>query len=262
MTVNDPAVAGSVLEPTLSPIVELRQYTLHPGKRDVLIDLFDREFIESQETLGMTVIGQFRDCDDPDHFVWLRGFSDMATRAEGLHSFYGGPVWKQHRDAANATMIDSDNVLLLRPAQGDSGFSPPVGSRPPRGTGGNGPGLVVATIHSVDDSVANDVVDDTAGEVRSALIDAGATVLAMFVTHPGPNTFPGLPVRDGENVLVWFAGFADVGTGLRWSEDHATLDLSPPHAHRLQGPTQRLHLTPTARSLLTGASPACPAVTR
>ncbi len=28
------------------PVVELRQYTLHPGKRDILIELFDREFIE------------------------------------------------------------------------------------------------------------------------------------------------------------------------------------------------------------------------
>ena len=34
---------------TCCPIVELRQYTLHPGQRDVLIDLFDREFVESQE---------------------------------------------------------------------------------------------------------------------------------------------------------------------------------------------------------------------
>ncbi len=55
------------------PIVELRQYTLHPGKRDVLIDLFDREFVESQEALGMKVIGQFRDLDNPNRFVWLRG---------------------------------------------------------------------------------------------------------------------------------------------------------------------------------------------
>src|SRR5437016_8439463 len=45
---------------TCCPIVELRQYTLHPGQRDVLIDLFDREFVESQEALGMKVIGQFR----------------------------------------------------------------------------------------------------------------------------------------------------------------------------------------------------------
>jgi hypothetical protein len=41
------------LPQTCCPLVELRQYTLHPGKRDVLIDLFDREFVESQEALGM-----------------------------------------------------------------------------------------------------------------------------------------------------------------------------------------------------------------
>src|SRR5882672_7456480 len=101
---------------TCCPIVELRQYTLHPGKRDVLIDLFDREFVESQEALGMKVIGQFRDLDDPNRFVWLRGFRGMPSRAQVLKDFYGGPVWKAHREAASATMIDSDNVLLLHPA--------------------------------------------------------------------------------------------------------------------------------------------------
>ena len=30
-------------------------------------------------------------------------------------SFYYGPVWKEHRTAANGMMVDSDNVLLLRP---------------------------------------------------------------------------------------------------------------------------------------------------
>jgi hypothetical protein len=97
------------------PVVELRQYTLHPGQRDVLISLFDREFVESQEAVGMTVLGQFRDLDDPDRFVWLRGFDDMPHRAEALGRFYGGPIWKAHREQANATMIDSDDVLLLRP---------------------------------------------------------------------------------------------------------------------------------------------------
>ena len=65
----------------LAPVIELRQYRLHPGKRDVLMELFEREFIESQETLGMKIIGQFRDLDDPDLFVWLRGFDDMPQRA-------------------------------------------------------------------------------------------------------------------------------------------------------------------------------------
>src|SRR5688572_7346005 len=115
---------------TYSPIVELRQYTLHPGKRDNLIELFDREFVETQEAVGIQVIGQFRNLDDPDQFVWLRGFNDMEARAESLNAFYSGPVWKAHRDAANATMIDSDNVLLLRLAHSNSGFTL-NGNRPP-----------------------------------------------------------------------------------------------------------------------------------
>ena len=75
---------------TCCPIVELRQYILHPGKRDVLIDLFDREFVEPQEALGMKVIGQFRDLNNPNLFVWLRGFRDMPSRAQALKDFTAG----------------------------------------------------------------------------------------------------------------------------------------------------------------------------
>ena len=75
------------------PVIELRQYTLKPGQRDVLIELFEREFIETQETVGMRLIGQFRDRDRPDRFVWMRGFADMPSRAIALAAFYGGPTW-------------------------------------------------------------------------------------------------------------------------------------------------------------------------
>jgi len=65
------------------PVVELRQYTLRPGQRDVLIDLFDREFVESQEADGMAIVGQFRDLDDPDRFTWIRGFASMPRPGPG-----------------------------------------------------------------------------------------------------------------------------------------------------------------------------------
>src|SRR5690348_3644035 len=117
-----PASKGRNRMNLASPVVELRQYTLHPGGRDTLIELFDREFVESQEALGARVIGQFRDLDDADRFVWLRGFPDMTSRAEALQAFYSGPVWKAHAAAANATMLDSDNVLLLRPVEAGGGF--------------------------------------------------------------------------------------------------------------------------------------------
>src|SRR5512134_3473129 len=95
-------------------IFELRQYVLHPGQRDVLVDVFDDNFVEGQEATGMRIIGQYRDLGDPDRFVWLRSFSDMAARKGALPDFYSGPIWKAHGRAAAGTMVDSDNVLLLR----------------------------------------------------------------------------------------------------------------------------------------------------
>jgi hypothetical protein len=44
-----------------------------PGGREVLISLFEEQFIENQEATGMIVIGQFRDLNSPDCFVWSRG---------------------------------------------------------------------------------------------------------------------------------------------------------------------------------------------
>ena len=108
------------------PVVELRQYRLRPGQREVLIELFDREFVESQEAEGMAVVGQFRDLDDPDRFVWIRGFASMPARARALAGFYGGPAWKANSAAANATMLDTDDVLLLRPVSAQAGFPVPA----------------------------------------------------------------------------------------------------------------------------------------
>jgi quinol monooxygenase YgiN len=129
----------------MSGVVELRQYTLKPGRRDELIALLEREFVESQEAEGMDIIGTFRDLDNPDRFVWLRGFPDMEARAKSLAAFYGGPVWKAHRDAANDTMIDSDNVLLLRPVWQGAGFGL-GGAQAPIGATALPDGIVTATI--------------------------------------------------------------------------------------------------------------------
>ena len=126
-------------------VVELRQYTLHPQQREVLIDLFDREFVETQEAHGMRVLGQFRDLDRPDMFVWLRGFASMESRRRALEGFYGGPVWAAHRNAANATMVDSDNVLLLRPAWPGAAIALPQHPRPAPGSSGAAAGVLTAT---------------------------------------------------------------------------------------------------------------------
>jgi len=237
------------------PVVELRQYTLRPGQRDVLIDLFDREFVETQETAGMAIVGQFRDLDKPDRFVWIRGFASMPSRAQALASFYGGPVWKAHRAQANATMIDTGNVLLLRPVTAGSGFPPPAAGRPPAGHTAPPPSRVLATIcyrdHPFDEAFAGFFNR----HLRPVLARAGAAPLACFQTEHAENTFPALPVRTGENVFVWFARFpsqahlSDHVAGLehpgRWQDQ-----VLPALLESLTSAPHQLRLAPTARSLL------------
>jgi hypothetical protein len=102
---------------------------LHPGRRDELIELFDT-LVEPQEDVGMHVLGQFGDFARPDRFVWIRGFADMASRPGALTGFYlDGDVWARHREAANATMVDSDDVLLLHPMPGAAHPCSSVGPR-------------------------------------------------------------------------------------------------------------------------------------
>jgi hypothetical protein len=241
---------------TCCPIVELRQYTFHPGQRDVLIELFDREFVESQEALAMEVIGQFRDLDNPNRFVWLRGFRDMTSRAHSLEDFYGGPVWKAHREAANATMIDSDNVLLLRPAHPGSEFQF-RNDRPPVGAKDNDKGLIVATIYYFDSPVTDDFIAFFEDTLKPTLTDASASILAYFVTEHSKNNFPRLPVREGENVFVWFSSFPDEAS---YVEHQAGLsksqrwlgEVSRNLERWLKGNLEVLKLSPTERSRLGG----------
>jgi quinol monooxygenase YgiN len=223
------------------PVVELRQYTLRPGQRDVLIELFDREFVESQEAAGMAIVGQFRDLDDPDRFVWIRGFDDMPSRARALAAFYGGPAWKANHAEANATMIDSDNVLLLRPATARSGFPAPEAARLPAGSTSAEPSRILVTICYRDQPFDQAFADLFDRQARPALIEAGATPLACLQTEHAENTFPALPVRAGENVFASLARFPSEAHLDGYVRQTRTLTTGAP---------QQLRLAPTARSLL------------
>jgi hypothetical protein len=242
------APAATPAPPSLTgdfPLIELRQYTLHDGKRDTLIDLFEREFVESQEAQGMKVIGTFRDLDRPNRFVWLRGFKDMDARLAGLTAFYTGPLWLAHRDAANATIEDSDNVLLLRTVHQADQFQLP-GSRPLLGQKAPA-GLILATIEYLKGSAA-DAAPVFETKVKPALEKRGIRPLAWFVTENAPNNFPRLPVREKEQVLVWFARFENDAD--RKSHQSAMDRAGTALASLRAEPPEHLRLAPTSRSEL------------
>jgi hypothetical protein len=232
-------------------VVELRRYDLHPGQRDTLIELFDREFVETQEAAGMAVMGQFRDLDAPDRFVWLRGFAGMASRAKALAGFYGGPVWRQHRDRANATMVDSDNVLLLRPAWPGAGIAMRGRTRPAGSVRMAMPGLVDLGVFHLHEPASPELLHFCREVMRPCLQRAGAWIQGWYVTENAANDFASLPVRQGESVLAGMALFDDAPSfeaflrGGSWARE-----VQPALSRWLARPVESHRLVPTARSAL------------
>jgi quinol monooxygenase YgiN len=235
------------------PVLELRQYKIVAGQRDAFVALFEREFVESQEALGMRLVGQYRDLDDPNRFVWLREFPDMAQRGTALTSFYTGPVWQAHRGEANPMLDDNDNVLLLKPAPGRDFASPAlragIGAAPPPR------GMVVATIYYLWKDPSDGFAAFFEAHMRPALEKAGMPVLAAFVPETQANNFPRLPVRQGDKVFVWFTRIASRGAYANALEQLRTLpawrdDVAATLADAEERPAQVLRLEPTPRAAL------------
>lgn len=234
-------------------IFELRRYRLRPGTRETLITLFDRQFVEPQEALGMRVVAEFRDLDDPDAFVWIRSFADMDSRTKALRAFYNGPVWRQHGEAANATMVNSDNVLLLRPAGAVKPFAHNI-AREQEAARGSASGLVIANVCSLAPRTEEEFAAFFSANALPLMEDAGARIDAVFITERSANGFPHLPVREGETVLVWFEchederAYADYQKHLQ--ENRAwTAEIFPWLDSRCWRRIETARLTPTARSL-------------
>ncbi|CAN7192487.1 NIPSNAP family protein [Phyllobacterium sp. LjRoot231] len=236
-----------------SPIVELRRYTLHPGRRDDLISLFDTYFVEGQETCGMKIIGQFRDIDDPDAFVWLRGFADMQARHRALTAFYDGPVWAAHRNTANETMIDSDDVLLLHPV-GDAGRFALPDERPGPVSINPSSAVIEAVTYKLKVPPELGFLAFYEEMLSPILCTWGEHRIATFTSEHSANTFTRLPVRLGENVVVIFSRFHSVDAQAAFNEllggSPAWQTVRQQLSRYLIAPPDIARLSPTTRSLL------------
>lgn len=212
-------------------VLELRQYTVHVRQREDLIALFDRHFVDGQEACGATIFGQFRDAERPDRFVWLRGFESMDVRPSVLDAFYGSPLWKEHSAAANACMVDVDDVLLLRP----------VLPLPDTGSGADRTPDRAAAEICVEILVLSDPLPVPDAHAAFQQWAGDDTLLGAFVEEPAPNNWPALPVRSGEHVLVTITrgAPADLRPALHdvlgvQAEARQVLRLEPAPASRLR----------------------------
>ncbi len=114
---------------------------------------------------------------------------------------------------------------------------------------------MIATVYAFDESVDRSFIEFFERQIAPVLGTAGAPLLGYYVTEPAENTFPQLPVREGEHVFVWFTSFADEETYAAYQRALTensmwTTSLAPSLKEWLSKQEEVLELLPTRRSLL------------
>jgi hypothetical protein len=182
-------------------VIEFRRYTIKEGGRENFAEYFDTFFPEGFQQVGAIVFGQFLERKNPTGFTWLRGFKNTDSRAIINASFYYGPLWREHSSTMNNLMVDSDNVLLLRPLSPEQGI-PVLPAVDPIKEDKGAQGVVIAQIFAVKPNS----VDAFARQAEATFASyraAGARETGVLVTLDAPNNFPQLPVRTDGPYLVW-----------------------------------------------------------
>jgi hypothetical protein len=188
-------------------LLELRNYIIHPGMREPFIDYFEHQLIIPQVSMGGYPLGQYRVKNEDDHFFWIRGFTDMASRGKFLREFYLGPEWKKHKGTANPMLANNDNVHLLKPLQhSDNKLIP---------------GLPVSpeVLHTgkhflvIDYYIANTrlpaLLELFATSYLSFRKEVGLPDCMLWVSELAENDFPALPVFQDKNLLVTITRYND-----------------------------------------------------
>jgi hypothetical protein len=182
-------------------VIEFRRYTIKEGETEHFAEYFESYFPEAFQQMGAILFGQFFERKNPVGFTWMRGFKNTDARATINAGFYYGPLWKEHKSTMNSLMVDSDNVLLLRPLSSgrDVLVLPAVDPiKEPKGA----QGVVVAQIFAVKPNSVDDFAQ-RAEETFASYRAAGAHEAGVLVTLDVPNNFPQLPVRTDGPYLVW-----------------------------------------------------------
>ena len=96
-------------------IYELRKYRILPGKLNEFLALMKEVVLPYQQQKGVVVKGTFVGVDDPNSYVWIRGFKDQAALDKFYKEAYQSDYWlKQVRPQLTELMdVDNKQVTLL-----------------------------------------------------------------------------------------------------------------------------------------------------
>jgi hypothetical protein len=182
-------------------VIELRDYVIRQGRRDEFINLFEENFIQSQNILGGYTLGQYRVKGADDNFFWIRGFKDMSDRNKFLNDFYyGSPAWKQHKSTANSMLLNNDNVHLLKPLNLKDG---PNNADFSFNTNWFGQEKGIAVVDFYTSNTKLEMLIEFVKKKYIAVLNTSKIENTSFwISEMTPNEFTALPVFQDKNLLV------------------------------------------------------------
>jgi hypothetical protein len=94
-------------------IIEMRTYKTKPGCRAQFVEILKSKSLPAHAEIGMKILGPFLSVEDPDTFVFMRGFPDMASRDPMKAKFYGGELWKNELENLIMPMLEKYEVTVV-----------------------------------------------------------------------------------------------------------------------------------------------------
>ena len=95
-------------------LIELREYTVLPGKRDEWVKMMEEEIIPFQVQNGIAVLGSFVVEDQPDKYVWIRRFASEEERVKKYEAVYESDHWKTNLLPKVVTLVDREKHRITR----------------------------------------------------------------------------------------------------------------------------------------------------
>lgn len=96
-------------------LLEIRRYSIQPGRRDEFVAWFESTVLPAMEAKGMRILGQFVSTEDPDAFIYLRSFSDQEERDRQYRAFYESSEWLDGMREQALAMETGYRVEVVRP---------------------------------------------------------------------------------------------------------------------------------------------------
>ena len=104
-------------------IIELRHYTLKPGRREEFISFFERTNRPALRDAGMMVFGPLRDLENENVVHWMRAFPSLLERDRIKSDFYEGPIWHNQIEPIAMAMIERYEATLTETTEHFEDFS-------------------------------------------------------------------------------------------------------------------------------------------